>query len=99
MLIACERHAHVDAVDADGELVTADRLPRKGENAFDQRHAERQVTAFGEESRERLRWCGDNQVGDSELADWLNAVEPDWYAPGSIPDDPWPRLGRHRKRQ
>jgi len=50
---------------------------RQRQNAFDERHAAREITALGEEGRQRLRWKCHNEIGDDEPVRRLHVIEPD----------------------
>src|SRR5262249_13470668 len=93
--IVHERRARLDAINDDGEPVPTHWLARKGKDALDQRHPEGQITALGEEGRERIRWHGDDEIRDGELADGLNAVQPERHAFGRVPRETRHRLGTH----
>jgi hypothetical protein len=70
-MVGLARRSYLDSVDHDGEVVPADGLPRKCQNALDEGNADREVASEGEEACQRLRWHGNDQVRYSELVDWL----------------------------
>ena len=65
--VALTRLADRNGVDADREPVAADGLSGERRHMLHERHAARQVTAVGEEARERLGRLDDEQI--SELAE------------------------------
>src|SRR5271166_589134 len=91
--VALTRFADRDGVHADCEPVAADRLSGKRRDMFHERHATRQVTAVGEEARERLRRLDRDQISDSKSADGMDRVEPDRHAGAGVPDQPRRTIG------
>jgi hypothetical protein len=92
-LILPTRIAPLASVDRDDGTGAADRLPLQRENWFEQRHAARKVAALREPSRERLRRIGDDDGCDGQIARRAHSVEPDWDAPGEVPDEARDRSG------
>ena len=62
--VAFERLRHLDPINRYLVANTANRLIRNGTNAFEQRHATREMTSIGQKCRERLRW--------NKRCKWLN---------------------------
>ena len=83
--VALARLAHLDLVDRDGELISANRLPGKRQHALQHRHAARQIAAICEECRERFGRLDRDKFGDSKSAGRLQPVETDGHAFGSVP--------------
>ena len=59
---------HHSAVDRDAATDTADGLPRHTDDALQEGNIRQQITAFGEETFERLRSFEDDQFGRFEAA-------------------------------
>jgi hypothetical protein len=93
VLVAFTRGAYLDSVDQNGEVVPADGLSGNCQNVLDEGNAERQVVAVGKEVRKRTLGHGDDQVSYSEPVGWLQAIESDRNALGSVPDKQWSWFG------
>jgi hypothetical protein len=65
--VAFARRTHVDTVDNDAQPGAAHGVSGNREDALDERHAARQITALGEEFGDRLRCRGNDEVTDGEL--------------------------------
>ena len=65
--VAFERLPHLDAINRYLISNTANRLIRNGTNAFEQRHATREMTSIGQKCRERLRWNDDRKIVHHQL--------------------------------
>src|SRR6266436_3274014 len=95
--VALPRRSHLNAIDHDGERVTTHGLAGEREDALDEWHTARQVTAIGEEGRQRLGRLYNDQVRDGELARGSHAIEANWNTLGCIPDQAWRRLRSQRQ--
>ena len=58
--ITLGRVAELKAVDDNVQPLAADFLTRKCQNAFDERHAARQISSIGEEGRDGFWWPCDH---------------------------------------
>ena len=77
---------------------TADGLTAERQNALQERHAARQVSAFGKERRDVFGRPDDHQIIDLELGRWSDDIETDRDARAGVPDQPRRRVDRERKR-
>jgi hypothetical protein len=80
--VAFQGFTHRNAVDRDGAPIPADDLSGKRKHALQHRHTPGEVTAVGEESRERFGRTQDDKLADAESRDrcWLKLrlATPDW---------------------
>jgi len=79
------RRTHLDLVNGDGELISANSLPRKRQHALQQWNAARQIAAICEECCQWFRRLDRNKPGDCKSAVGLQLVETDRRASGSVP--------------
>ena len=86
--VAFERLPHLDAINRYLIANAANRLIRNGTNAFEQRHATREMTSIGQKCRERLRWNDDHEIVHHQLARRLYSIQSDRCTLRGIPDQP-----------
>ena len=95
--VAFERLPHLDPINHYPIPNTANRLIRNGTNAFEQRHATRDMTSIGQKCRERLRWKDERKIVHHQLTHRLYSIQSDRCTPRGIPDQPR-RESPHRCR-
>ena len=79
--------AHFDAIDCNRRPGTAYGLTGKCEDALDERHAVREITAVCQERCERLRRIPDHKRSDEQVAHRLHLIEPGRNAFGDVPNE------------
>ena len=95
--IAVERAAHGHPVNRDRETSATDRLPWKGEDMFQKRHAHRQIATLSEKDREGFWGPDQNELTDAQGARWMHPVEADGHTGAGIPDQLGNRMEQRRR--
>ena len=90
------RRTHLDIVDRDSQLISANSLPRKRQHALQQGNAARQIVAICEECCQRFRRLDRDKLADSKSASGVQPVKTDWHASGSVPYVNWRGVRRDR---
>ena len=87
------------AVGENVETIAADGLPRERKNAFQERHALRQIPACGEKRGEFGRRRDDDEIRHLEVVGRLHGIEADRRAGAGVPEQWLRQVDRPRTCQ
>src|SRR5208282_1368876 len=96
--VALARVSDRNGINGDRAADTADGLSGERQNALQERYAPRQVSPFGKERCDIFRGPDNDQIIDLESGHWPDKIETDRDARARVPDEPWGRVDRQRKR-
>jgi hypothetical protein len=88
------RRTHLDLVDRDSQLISANRLPGERQHALQEGNAARQIAAICEECCQRFRRLDRDKLADSKSAIGVQPVKTDRHTFGGVPNITWRRSYR-----